>query len=124
MDVKTPNLNLYLLKANQMQKEITINEALISLDALISKRVKSITQTEPPVSPQIGDLYVLGEEPRGEWAKFAEHIALFNNGWRYFPLQEGFFAWVEDQRKLLIYVDSEWHEVIWSKSSSNSINGQ
>lgn len=108
MDQKTPNLNLYLLKPNQLQKELTINEALISIDGLINKIVKSTSLTQPPNKPQNGDLYMIPKEARHIWEDYSNHIALYNNGWRYYPLKEGFMAWVEDQQKLLIYIKGQW----------------
>ncbi len=61
----SPRLSLAFLSAGQAQKEITHNEALQSLDILVSAAVEEAPRATPPVSPTIGSCYIVGSAPTG-----------------------------------------------------------
>jgi hypothetical protein len=112
MDIKTPNLGLFLIKPNQLQREIIINEAFVSFDGLINNSVQSITTTILPAEPQLGDLYAVPDNSTQKWLQKENHLALFNNGWRYFKLNDGYISWIKDQKKLMIFLNDKWLTIL------------
>ncbi len=52
-------LNLPYLQAGQMQKHVTLNEALTRLDALVQTAVVSRTTAEQPEAADDGTLHIL-----------------------------------------------------------------
>ncbi|MEQ9116214.1 MAG: DUF2793 domain-containing protein [Rickettsiales bacterium] len=121
MEKNTPNLNLNLIKANQSQKEIDINEALISFDCVFSRHIKSFSLRTPPKEIEYGDVYAVPEDPEeGPWTKYPNHIALYFNGWRFFKLKEGFFTWVEDKKAIFCYAENYWLQLIQEANKTHS----
>ena len=98
----TARLNLPLLAAGQAQKEMTHNEALTLVDALIVPVVEEVGRVSPPSSPALGQCWALGANPTGEWVgqPFALAVAT-TGGWRFAPLPIG--ATVILAANLLIY---------------------
>ncbi len=77
-------LGFQFLEANQSQKEITINEAFYRSQALLQGGVLSNTQQTPPVSPSVGDSYIVPTGSTGVWATRIGNIAYYTpGGWRY-----------------------------------------
>lgn len=86
----TPRLNLPLLYSGQSMKEITHNEALLILDALVDPLVQAIGVNNPEdIKEEIqeGGLYIIGKKPEKEFAdhpnEIAQKISKSLNGWRF-----------------------------------------
>lgn len=79
---ETPKLGVPLLATNTAQKEVVINEALVTFDALIARSAKT-RQNNPPAAPVAGDTYIVGTAPTGVWGGHANEVAFFFNGWRF-----------------------------------------
>lgn len=74
---------LPLLAVGQLQKEVTHNEALALVDALIAPVVEALDATEPPAAAQIGQCWLVGAAPTGVWTGAAQHLACWTSGgWR------------------------------------------
>jgi len=56
---ETSNLSLPYRQSQQAQKQVTLNESLRRLDALVQLSVLSRTLAAEPVSPSSGDRYLL-----------------------------------------------------------------
>ena len=81
----TPNLGLPQLAADQAQKHVPVNEALLDLDALVQLSVLDRSLSAPPGSPVEGARYIVAASPTGAWATHADHIAVWlDNAWRFF----------------------------------------
>lgn len=81
---KTKRLNLPLINSGQAQKEITHNEALSLLDALVSPVVQEVGVNAPPLNTQDGELYIIGGQPEGKFTKHAGKIAAkLGSSWRF-----------------------------------------
>lgn len=75
---------LPLLAASQAQKHVTVNEALVRIDALVRPRVISMSETTPPATPAEGDAYVVPVGAGGDWSGHAGEIAFWlNGGWEF-----------------------------------------
>jgi hypothetical protein len=61
----TTNLNLPFLMPAQAQKHVTVNEALLRLDALVQASVSSATTLAQPTAPVDGALYILPASKTG-----------------------------------------------------------
>jgi hypothetical protein len=75
---------LPLLAVNQMQKEVTHNEALTLIDMLLAVRVMGTPQNDPPSAPLLGQCWLVGSAPTGDWAGRAGQLAGWTaGGWRW-----------------------------------------
>nr|WP_253308596.1 DUF2793 domain-containing protein [Rickettsia endosymbiont of Ceutorhynchus assimilis] len=80
----TNRLKLPLIHSGQAQKEITHNEALNMLDILVNPVVQEVNINSPPNLPKAGQLYIIGQNPTGEFAEYANKIAQrLENSWRF-----------------------------------------
>src|SRR5690606_25573169 len=67
-DDASARLGLPYLAAGQLQKHVTLNEALTRLDALTQTAVVSRTVTAQPAAPADGALYILPSDATGaDW---------------------------------------------------------
>lgn len=90
-DSATPRFALPLLFAGQAQKEITHNEALILIDALITAEIQGANINAPPASPLPGQCWAIGHSPSGVWLGKAGQLAIATvGGWRFCDVGEGF----------------------------------
>jgi hypothetical protein len=89
----TPRFALPLLATAQAQKEVTHNEALTLLDALLHAAVEAGPLAAPPADPEEGQCWIVGAAPTGAWAGEAHAIAIrTGGGWRFAPPREGMRA--------------------------------
>lgn len=89
----TPRFGLPLLAVAQAQKEVTHNEALTLLDALVHAAVEAGPIATPPASPADGHCWIVGAAPTGAWAGQENAIAIrTGGGWRFAPPREGMRA--------------------------------
>ncbi len=80
----TPRFALPLLAVAQAQKEVTHNEALTLLDALVHAAVEDGPVAVPPASPVEGQCWIVDAAPTGAWAGQDNRIALWTpGGWRF-----------------------------------------
>lgn len=94
MQLRTERLALPLLATAQAQKEMTHNEALVLLDALVQPTVVSVAPVAVPTTPIAGQAWVVGTAPTGPWAGHAGDLAIFTaGGWRFVAAREGMQVW-------------------------------
>lgn len=85
----TPHFSLPLLATAQANKEITHNEALALIDALLYPVVEAGPSAAPPASPAVGESWIVGASPTGEWTGQAGRIAIWTaGGWRFVAPRE------------------------------------
>lgn len=104
----TNNLALTLVEASQAQKEVTVNEALSRIDAVLNTGVKDKDLSTPPGSPAEGDVYIVGASATGDWASHEDELAYFNQVWRFIAPKEGLTLWVGDEEKHYTYDGTNW----------------
>ena len=98
----TTHLDLPLLAAAQAQKHVTLNEALMRLDAVVQLSVRSRSIANPPASAGEGERWIVGATPAGAWAGRAGQVAFrLDGGWSFLEPRVGWLAWVEDEARLL-----------------------
>lgn len=84
MTTMTGRHALPLLAAGQAQKELFHNEALAAIDALLHPAVEAVGIDVPPAAPAIGQSWIVGPGPSGDWAGRAHALACWTDGgWRF-----------------------------------------
>ncbi len=104
----TNHLSLPLVQQSQAQKEVTVNEALAKIDALLNTGAMSLSLPTPPASPNEGDLYIIGDAAADEWAGRENNITYFDHIWRFITPREGVTLWVNDEDRLYSFDGSAW----------------
>lgn len=108
MTTTTPRMGLSYLVASQAQKEVTHNEALNDLDALVACAPVSMGANTPPVSVNDGDVFIVGSAPTGDWAGQAGKIALYFSGWRFKTPRAGWMVFLASDGKLYLFDGAVW----------------
>jgi hypothetical protein len=105
----TPNLKLELIAAGQAQKHVSINDALIALDALAQLKATSRTQTAPPPAPTDGETYIVPTGATGGFAGHAGDVAVFDGGsWRFYVPSDGWRCYVVAEQSLFVRTTGQW----------------
>lgn len=107
--IGSPRAKLPVMLASQAQKNVTFNEAINQLDALICCSVATRADSAPPGSPSDGDAYVIAAGPTGAWTGKAGSIAVSTDGvWVFYTPYIGLTVYSQDETALLIYTISGW----------------
>lgn len=87
----SPRHKLPFLFVGQSQKEITHNEALAAIDALLHPVIEAVAGTPPSVtSADDGKCWLVDEGATGAWADHADKLACWTGGsWRFAMLPVG-----------------------------------
>ena len=105
----TARLSLPLLAVAQAQKEVTHNEALTLLDALVVPTVEAGPQADPPVAPLAGQVWLVNDAPTGAWAGEAGMLALWTaGGWRFVAPRAGMRVMRLDDGLWLCFDGTTW----------------
>lgn len=89
--LETGRYKLPLLAVSQAQKEITHNEALARIDALLHA-VAQDERSDPPIlsDADIGKCWLISNTAVGEWATKSGQLAIWvGGGWRFCEASEG-----------------------------------
>src|SRR5690554_1485995 len=81
----TPIWGIPEIASQQAQPEVTHNEALILLAAIMG--AAETQQNTPPGAPTDGQIWIVGAAPTGAWAGRANAVAIWYAGWRFLPGQ-------------------------------------
>lgn len=110
-DDASARLGLPYLAAGQLQKHVTLNEALTRLDALIQTAVVSRTTMQQPADPPEGALYILPTAAAGaDWASHPAGSLMRHerDGWVPVPAPDGLLAVVLDSEEILVRRAGVW----------------
>ncbi len=95
--------------AGQGQKDITHNEAVITMDCLVNPVAVSRQLASPPENPAAGQCWLVPAFPEGDWASFGDHLASWTiGGWRFSPTVPGMSIWVLDEQLAIRKVEDGW----------------
>jgi Protein of unknown function (DUF2793)/Repeat of unknown function (DUF5907) len=109
MPDETTILTLPLILAAQAQKHVTHNEALVKLDLIVQLSVLSRNTLTPPVTPVVGDRYIVGGIGTGAWAGQDQKIALFTlGGWTFTTALLGWQAYIVDESQMGFFDGTTW----------------
>ncbi|MDP3405628.1 MAG: DUF2793 domain-containing protein [Brevundimonas sp.] len=107
-------LDLPYLAAGQLQKHVTVNEALTRLDALAQLAVVSRTIGVQPSTPADGELFILPPGATGTaWSTWSagDLVRAELGGWTRVPAPAGSLAFVLDTRDLVVRLAEGWMRV-------------
>jgi hypothetical protein len=108
----TTHLALPLLAADQAQKHVTHNEALILLDHAIHLAVISRALATPPGAPAHGDRYLIAISATGAWAGHDGELAFYQDGvWRFAEPRTGWRLWSIDEEKFFVFDGTLWRDL-------------
>ena len=80
----SPNFAFPLLYSAQAQKEITHNEALVLIDALLPGTVVAQADDPGDFTPLAGEAWIIGNTPLSAWEGHPGEIAVYTEGgWRF-----------------------------------------
>ena len=113
----TNNLGITLVEQSQSQKEVTVNDAVKLIDAILNTGVIDKDLTAPPGSPATGDVYIPATGATGAWAGKDNQIAWYDASWRFLVPKEGLTLWVKDEDKLYSYSGIAWVSTIEALST-------
>jgi hypothetical protein len=102
------NLGITYLEEGQSKAEVTVNEALNILDAVIHCHVLDRGLTTPPAAPSEGDRYIVPSGATGSWSGYTNYIAAYYSGWIFVAPAEGMRARVDDEGGDVVYTGSSW----------------
>lgn len=93
----TPRLTIPYIVASQAQKEVTHNDALNMIDALLNCRVAS-ERADPPTSGLVeGNCYIVGSPATGAWVGKEKYIAQYIGGdWELYAPTQGLLVYDAD----------------------------
>ncbi len=108
--LETTRHKLPLLAVSQAQKEITHNEALVRVDALLHPLVEDVLATAPVATDvDIGKCWLVAAAPVGEWAGKAGQIAIWiGGGWRFCAAANGMRLRLQSSGTDIIRSDDQW----------------
>ncbi|WP_210357685.1 DUF2793 domain-containing protein [Sphingomonas beigongshangi] len=110
-DFTTDRFALPLLAAGQAGKEITHNEALVTIDLALGASVIGLGVDAPPADPRPGDCWIVGPAPTGAWLGRAGAIAGWTTaGWRFVEPREGMAVWNSFASRTITYHGDMWHD--------------
>lgn len=88
--LNSPRLGLPFLAPGRAQKEVTHNEALLALDAMVQAVCAGPPGNTPPTTASDGQLFLCADTPTGAWAGQAQAVAHKTpSGWRFTQAFEG-----------------------------------
>jgi hypothetical protein len=120
----TPRLSLPTLVPGQAQKEIFHNEALQLLDCVVAGAIEEPARNDPPASAAVGQAYLVGAAPTGDWTQYPGHVASYGSGgWRFVAPVFG-LALVEKSSGLAAVFGSAGWETGVIRASRVVIDGQ
>jgi len=108
---KTPHLSMNFLIPNQSHKEIIYNESLIIMDALLSGSAIDIDINHQISNGEDGNLYILGDDPKGDWKGRNKHIVYFFDYWRFIRPKTGMSFFVVSKNALYRFIEDNWVRV-------------
>lgn len=102
-------MGLPMLSAGQAQKEMTHNEALLLIDALLSGAVLEVGLDSPPEAAEDGACWIVGAAPGGLWEGQAHAVAISSaGGWRFAAPREGMRLWAGAGLGFVLFRNGEW----------------
>lgn len=110
-DDHSARLTLPYLAAGQMQKHVTLNEALTRLDALVQTAVVSRTTAAQPTSAADGALWILpAGATGGDWGgkPAGALMRAEGGGWTEVAATDGLTALVQDTEELVVRHAGAW----------------
>jgi hypothetical protein len=113
--MSTPRFAFPYIQTSQAQKEVTHNEALLMVDALMSLSLEDRHLSAPPVSPQNGQVWFINGAGSGAWNGQSSKLAHYDSGqWYFYVVPDGLRAWIKDEAGYFVYSGGSWSAFVGS----------
>ena len=107
---RTAHLDLPLLAPAQAQKHVTVNEALVRLDAIVNLNVASSVIAVPPDGAAEGQSYLVPPGATGEWSGHENQITVWSNGgWIFLLPKVGWRVWDTALSSAAVFDGQGWN---------------
>ena len=107
---QTPRYALPLLQSGQAQKEVTHNDALAQIDALLHLVVESRAVATPPLGAEAA-AWIVGTAASGFWTSHDGQIAVLDDtGWSFVTPRDGCIAFVRDEQIFVSWAAGAWRD--------------
>lgn len=111
MSDMTARFGLPFIQPGQAQKEVFHNEALVLIDSAMHPAVETRGDNVPPSNPIVGQGWIIGVAPTGDWNGRSENLARWTaGGWRFLEPVEGMQIWLRNAGKFARWTGSEWRD--------------
>lgn len=106
----TAHFELPLLAVSQAHKEVTHNEALVRIDALLHRVVEDrLAQAPAAVEADLGKCWLIDDGASGVWAGQSGNIAIWVGAdWRFAHPAEGMRVRLRTAQTDLVYIQEDW----------------
>ena len=105
----SPRFGLPYLALAQAGKEITHNEAIALIDALLHGSVEAVADDPSGLDPEPGQCWIVGPGATGEWGGQATRIACrTDGGWRFIAPVPGCRVFGSDLQADYAYDGTSW----------------
>lgn len=105
---QTARYDLPLLQSGQAQKEVTHNEAIAQIDALVHLVVESRSIATPPASGGAA-AWIVAAGATDVWAGHGDQLAVLDDaGWSFVVPRDGCVAFVRDEQIFVCRVAGAW----------------
>ena len=121
MSQTSPNLDLPLIMPAQAQKHVTVNEALLRLDALTQACAESRSLSVQPAEPADGQAWILPAGASGaDWSGFAaQDLAVFRDGaWTAYPPRDGWRVQIRDEGRAVTF---DAGRALWLSAATQAV---
>ena len=89
----SPRLGVFYVGNGVLGAEVLYNDAVNKIEAAIALSVEDFDLDTPPGSPTNGQMWTVGSAPTGAWSGNADEIAVYVEGWQFFPPWDGLTLW-------------------------------
>ena len=109
-DAQSPRHNLPYLSVTQALKEVTHNEALFRIDALLHTVVEArLALPSAPASTDAGKCWLVAPGASGDWQGKDNNIALWTGGsWRFQRASDGMTIRNRQSRTNMVWNGTNW----------------
>lgn len=108
--LQTARFSLPLLAVSQAQKEVTHNEALVRIDALLHSVVEAILPNPPALGESdTGKCWLIGSGATGDWTGRSDQLAIWvGNDWRFVHPSAGMRLRVSGENSDAVFDGRSW----------------
>ncbi|HWT12583.1 MAG TPA: DUF2793 domain-containing protein [Allosphingosinicella sp.] len=111
MPTASARFALPFLVPGQAQKEMFHNEALATIDSVLSASVEGAPLAVPPAAPADGESWIVGAGASGAWEGRADALATWTGGgWRFVLPVPGMQVWNKAAGLWLRWTGTAWSE--------------
>jgi hypothetical protein len=122
MTERTARYGMPLLLAGQGQKDVTHNEALLVVDALLCPVVEHAELATPPVDPVAGQCWLIPAVATDAWESRRGQLAAWTaGGWRFLELPSGASLFDRHSGRTIRRTDTGWMIDRWRGEAAPAI---